>query len=510
MSVTPTQNTPNIQNQMTDEDKAKLEEFLPNYDFIKTREMTIKDFFNTLFVQFGLYRAAQRIPRLDGLAETQRKILWTAIKKNYKKKEKLDDVMADVRKVSNYHHGPASLADTMNNLIAPYKNNLPFFKPEGSFGSRNMRAAAATRYTQTRNTPYVSIMFPEEDIIATWGYRSADGAPAEPLTLYPILPLSIINGQVQTSIGFATKILPRDPMVILDLFMGILTGTTKQIPAHIPPIWPFYKGKIELTGPNSWESIGLVEKSKKGKKNIVKVLEVPFNWDNETMVKHFMDLKDAGVIDNFIDGSNDQVFEVEIYGDTLFALSEENIIKKLGLTSSITESFTYITSDNNFEVNCKSIASYINYFLKERLKVYEARRVYRLAKIMYEIRKITATINYINEVNAGRIEIRNKEEEEIIEQISKYAPEYLFEKMSKSFVYLNPKLLLNSSANVGYDYLFDFSVKNFTPKRLKYLGEQYTKLIKEYDETSKITAIQLWIEDLQELKKSMLKNGWNK
>lgn len=504
MSVTPTQN------QMSEEDRSKLEEFLPNYDFIKSRELTIKDFFNTLFVQFGHYRATQRIPRLDGLAETQRKILWTACKKKYKKKEKLDDVMSDVNKISNYHHGPASLAETLNNLIAPYKNNLPFFKPEGSFGSRNLRAAAATRYTKTRNNVYVELVFPEEDIIATWSYRSVDGKPAEPLTLYPILPIGVINGQVQTSVGFATKILPRDPMVILDLFLGILEGTINKIPAHIPPSWPFCKSPINLTGPNSWESLGVVEKVKRGKKNVILVKEVPFDWENNDVVTKFNALKEAGVIEDFKDGSNAEVFEIEIYASNLINLDEDKIVQKLGLVSNITESFTYITSDNNFEINCKSIASYINYFLKERLKVYEARKVYRLQKVLYDIKKITSTINYINEVNAGRIEIRNQDEEQLIAQIEKYPAEYNFHKLSKTFIYTKPELILDNFTNSGYDYLFDFSVRNFTPKRLKQLQEQYTGYINEYNKINSVTAINLWIEDLKNLKAALLKNGWNK
>ena len=76
-------------------------DYAPNYDFIKSRVISVKDFYGTLFVQFAKYRANQRIPRLDGLNETQRKILWTALNKSYSKKTKLIQVMADVNLISN-------------------------------------------------------------------------------------------------------------------------------------------------------------------------------------------------------------------------------------------------------------------------------------------------------------------------------------------------------------------------------------------------------------------------
>lgn len=194
-------------------------EFAPNYDFINTREITVKDYFGTMFVQFAKYRANQRIPRLDGLNETQRKILWTAMSKNYTKKNKLIQVMADVNLVSNYHHGQDSLATALNNLIAPYKNNMLVLRPDGSFGSRTVRKAAAYRYTETRVFGYLKKLFPTEDIVAMKAYRTIDGLPAEPLTLLPIIPMGIINGQSQAAVGFSTNLLPRDPLIIIDLLL---------------------------------------------------------------------------------------------------------------------------------------------------------------------------------------------------------------------------------------------------------------------------------------------------
>ena len=505
------------ENQDLENSKPKINvEFKPKYDFIDTREMNASDFFRTLYVQFAKYRADQRIPRLDGLAETQRKIIWTAINKNYTKKEKLIKVMSDVTALAKYHHGPASLEETLNNLIAPYKNNLPLFRPDGSFGARTVRSAAAYRYTETRNIPYLKKLFPLEDVAAMNAYRSVDGDPAEPLTLFPILPMGIINGQNQAAVGFSTTLLPRDPLVIIDLLIDLLTGKAKAIPAHIPPMWPSFYGDIELVGKNKWEVKGKVRKITKGKRKAIEIYEVPHSWSRETLIKKLTAFKDEGLIESWSEACKGDVFSAEVVAQKLFDLPEDIIVEKLGLIKIENERFVYIASEESqidaggkiiksskdkFELKCENIAMYINYFIKKRVAVYEQRKQYRLARKLWELQKLISTINYINEVNAGRIEIRNKSEKEIVEQLAKYPKEYQFVPIHERFVYGN-EMLINKP---NWNYLFDFKTRNFTPEAVVRLNNQYQTLYNDYMETGKITAAGLWLQDLIEFKDEYLK-----
>lgn len=505
------------QPQVQEENKPKISlEFLPNYDFITSREMTVADFYRTLFVQFAKYRADQRIPRLDGLAETQRKIIWTAINKNYTKKTKLIQVMSDVTSLAKYHHGPASLEETLNNLIAPYKNNLCILRPDGSFGARTVRSAAAHRYTETRNIPYLKKLFPLEDVAAMNAYRSVDGDPAEPLTLFPILPMGIINGQSQAAVGFSTNLLPRDTITIIDLLIDILTGKAKSIPAHIPPCWPSFYGDIELVGKNKWEIRGKVRKITKGKRKAIEIYEVPYSWSRETLIRKLTDHKESGLIDSWSEACKGDVFSAEIVSQKLFDLPEDTIIEKLGLIKNETERFVYIaseedvvddngkvikTSRDKFELKCENIAMYINYFIKKRVAVYEQRKQYRLARKLWELQRLISMINYINEVNAGRIEIRNKSESEIVEQLAKYPKEYQFVPIHERFVYGN-EMLMNKP---NWNYLFDFKTRNFTPEAVVRLNKNYQDLYNDYMETQKVTAASLWYQDLIEFKDEYIK-----
>ena len=491
-------------------------DYAPNYDFIKSRVITVKDFYGTLFVQFAKYRANQRIPRLDGLNETQRKILWTALNKSYSKKTKLIQVMADVNLISNYHHGQDSMAGTLNNIIASYKNNLCMLKPDGSFGSRSVKQAAAYRYTETRVYNYLKKLFPMEDIIATKAFRIVDGLPAEPLTLLPIIPLGIINGQSQAAVGFSTNLLPRDPIVIIDLFLDILTGKVTNLPGYIKPSYPMFTGEVKLIDKNHWELRGRVSKFKKGKKEIINIEEVPPSWTRKSIIKLFDKYKESGLIDNYTESCKGDSFNIEVIAPKLFNLPEDTIIDKLKLYETEKERFVYIASDegvdekgnpdgkikDRFEIECASIAQYLNYFIKKRIAIYEERKKYRMAKQLWEIQRLVAMVNYINEVNAGRIEIRNKEEEEVIEQLQKYSKDYNFIPMTEKFIWDPIELKLSRT---NYNYLFDFTTRNFTPKAINKLLEKISNLNKEFIDIQKETGAGLWYRDLLDFKEDYLK-----
>ena len=476
-------------------------EFKPNYSFVETREITITDWFKTFFVTFALYRARQRIPKIDGFAETQRKIVWNALVNNYINKEKSEDILSDVNKSSQYHHGIASKENVYNNLVAPYKNNLRLFKADGNFGFRYIQEAAAIRYTYSRNQKILKKIFHDEDIIATHSYRTTEGKPCEPETLYPILPIGVINGQNQIGVGFASTLLPRKVETILDLFIGILSGTVTNLPAYLPPEYPYYNGKVDLLDVNKWSLKGKVqvEVAKRGKK-IIRITEVPTNWDKYILIKKLEDFKDSGLIENYQNNSVKNTFNIEISSTKLENLSEDKILEKLELETSVTESFVYYTSDDKFQLECKNIAEYINYFITERIKVYEARKKYLSEKAYFEMQKIIAIINYITEINEGRIEIKKKSEEELIAILKTYPENYLFVPLPEKFNYIPDfaRSIVQQSGN--YDYLFNIPIKSLTPKRIEDLTKRYQALYSEYQNLLNTTTVKMWLDDLLDFK----------
>ena len=82
--------------------------------------------------------------------------------------------------------------------------------------------------------------------------------------------------------------------------------------------------------------------------------------------------------------------------------------------------------------------------------------------------------------------------------------------MTKSFQYIDPNIAKLMKINTSYDYLFDFSVRNFTPAKVQQLNAKYQNLYQEYVQLQNLNAAVLWLQDLEEFEKIMLKDGWNK
>ena len=211
-------------------------------------------------------------------------------------------------------------------------------------------------------------------------------------------------------------------------------------------------------------------------------------------------MKEAGVIDSYQNNSIKNTFDVDIISSKLDSLPEDKILEKLELETTVTESLVYYTSEDKFQLECKNIAEYINYFITERIKVYEARKKYLSEKAYFDMQKTIATINYINEINEGRIEVKKKTEEELITQLQQYPDNYLFKPLPDKFNYI-PDFARNIIQPTGtYDYLFDIPLKSLTPKKIEDLTKKYHTLYAEYQELLNTTTTKMWLDDLLDFK----------
>ena len=75
---------------------------------------------------------------MDGLKISQRKILFSAFKKNLAKEIKVAQFSGYVSEHSGYHHGEASLNGAIVGMAQDFvgSNNINLFLPNGQFGTR--------------------------------------------------------------------------------------------------------------------------------------------------------------------------------------------------------------------------------------------------------------------------------------------------------------------------------------------------------------------------------------
>ena len=124
-----------------DDRKTWLESY-NRKDYLDTSKTSVsyEDFITKEFKHFSKYDCDRSIPNLmDGLKTSQRKILYSAFKKNLTKEEiKVAQFSGYVSEHSGYHHGEASLNGAIVGLAQTFvgSNNINILEPRGQFGSR--------------------------------------------------------------------------------------------------------------------------------------------------------------------------------------------------------------------------------------------------------------------------------------------------------------------------------------------------------------------------------------
>ncbi len=219
------------------------------------KELPISQFLNFELVQHAVYNMERSIPSFaDGLKPSQRKIIfgafneWKAGTGTSTKQMKTNHLSSHVSKVSNYHHGEASLIDTINRMILDYPgtNNMKYFVPEGQFGTRNMAGddAGEARYTFTYPDWWFPYIFRKEDL-ALLKPIFEEGYEWEPQFYLTVIPLFMANGGLGIGTGSSTFIPDFNPvdicMGLKKLLSGISLGSELLIPWYRG-----FKGKIEL------------------------------------------------------------------------------------------------------------------------------------------------------------------------------------------------------------------------------------------------------------------------
>jgi DNA gyrase/topoisomerase IV subunit B len=104
-------------------------------------ELPISIFIDHEFIDYSIENIIRSIPEaMDGLKESQRKVMFAALKtlggKKNKKKYKVAQIANHAAKITNYKHGESCLSDTVVQMTYNFvgSNNCPYFFPVGQFG----------------------------------------------------------------------------------------------------------------------------------------------------------------------------------------------------------------------------------------------------------------------------------------------------------------------------------------------------------------------------------------
>ena len=118
--------------------------WLKDYDRNSTLDynskyVSINDFVRKDLVHFSNSDNKRSIPNvIDGFKTSQRKVFFSALKRNLTKEIRVAQFAGYVSEHAAYHHGEASLQGTIVKMAQDYigSNNINLLQPNGQFGTR--------------------------------------------------------------------------------------------------------------------------------------------------------------------------------------------------------------------------------------------------------------------------------------------------------------------------------------------------------------------------------------
>jgi DNA topoisomerase-2 len=446
----------------------------------KINEKTISDFLSQEYKDFALYTIESRAigSCIDGFKPVQRKIIFICNdiwRTGNEKPLKVFQLAGSVASQAYYHHGSSSLESAIINMAQSFKNNMSLLEEHGQFGSIRCTTAGAPRYIGTKLNNNFRLLYKDFELL---DYKQEEGVGIEPEYFLPIIPTILINGSSGIAVGFASNILNRNPIDIINACEQLLKG--KKI-VDVSPHSNFFNGTYTQDKDNHkrWFIRGIV---KIVNTSTARIDELPPSMTYEKYEAVLDGLVDDKVIVSYDDNCKDSVnYLIKFNRETLAQLDEEKLIKLLKLEETSTEIFTTLDEFGELKIfeNSKEI---IEYFVNFRLTFYVKRKEFILDKLNRELKILSNKGKFIKAILDGKLEIKNRSKEDIIKDIENLG----LEKVDDSF-----------------DYLLRMPLWSLTKELFEKLKGDYKDKKTEIEEFSKIEPKKMYIDDLSDLKKKM-------
>ncbi len=435
---------------------------------------SVSKFLNEEVVDFASYSTLRAIAScIDGLKNSHRKVVHY-MQNNGQKEKKLFNLSGEIMTSTEYLHG--DISGSIITLAQDYigTNNIPLLSREGNFGSRFTPEASAVRYIYTQNESYFGDIFKKDDnSILVEQYF--EGSKIEPRFFVPTIPLLLVNGSEGIATGFAQKILPRDPKILIKYIKNKLEG--KKVP-ELMPYYKGFKGTIKKTGElNQYEIIGSL---KIKNATTIEIDEIPVGYNLKSYTKVLDALEDNKTIRSYKDKSEDDIFNFEVKVDSGFTKQDERkILDKLKLIKKVTENFTVI-DENNRVKSYTSTDEIMEHYIRIKLDYVGLRRGHLISELMKDIKLDASKYYFIKGIVEEEIIVNKTKKENIIKQLEKI------------------KNIIEFEGN--YDYLLRMPIYSLTEEKMKDLLEKIKDQKRELEKIKSTSIESIWIEDIKNLK----------
>lgn len=370
--------------------KEWLGNFIPGtYLDHSAKTISYGDFVNKELILFSMADNIRSIPSMiDGLKPGQRKVLYACFKRNVVKDEKVVELAGYVSGLTAYHHGEASLQQTIIGLAQDFvgSNNINVLEPSGNFGSRLAGGsdAASPRYTFTRLSPFARSIFSSLDD-PNLNHQFEDGKQIEPEIYAPVLPMVLINGADGIGTGWSTSIPNYHPLEVVKNLrrrMGRLEeGDDEEKPFEtMTPWFRGWKGTPEAAGPDRYKFNGIAYQNEQNANEVV-ITELPIRvWtddfkarlekiisgvDGPTWIKDYKEFNDHKTVH----------FEIQVDEKHMAKVLEEGLLERFKLTKQVATS-NLVAFDTNGRIRkYEKVEDILEEYYVYRLEMYLKRKV---------------------------------------------------------------------------------------------------------------------------------------
>lgn len=441
----------------------------------------VEDFFDNEYRGYAIYTIENRaIPSaVDGFKPSQRKIAYAANrlwKTGNEKPMKVFQLGGQAAAISFFHHG--SLDGTIIGMTQEFKNSMPIFQGIGQFGSLRSPEAGAPRYIGVRFNENFRLLYKDFELVTP---KFEEGEEIEPQFFLPIIPTVLLNGGSGIAVGFATNILNRHPLDLIDACLLALDG--KEVPVLRPWIQGFY-GDIELVEGTvkSWAFRGKWEVKNT---STVEITEIPPSFTYEKYEAHLDALVEKGILSSYDDHSSDRVHYLLKFPRAVLAewIKRDRLGDLLKMREGEGENLTTLDESGSLRV-FERAEDIVRYFVDFRLGYYERRKSRLLSELTKEINALDNRAKFVAAVIAGRIVVANEKKPDLVKAIEREG----IEKQDGS-----------------YDYLLNMAIYTLTAEKYAELQKKLDQKQKEREKVEKTKPSDFYRQDLKELRSQVEK-----
>jgi DNA topoisomerase-2 len=448
--------------------------------------LPVSSFIDNELIRFSIYSLTRAIPSIyDGFKVSQRKVVFATLKKNPTKLIKIAQLSGFTIENTAYNHGEKSIEDTIAHMGAKFvgSNNVPLLKGDGNFGTRLKGGAdkGQSRYLHVSLKPVTKKIFrPEDNRILT--YLDEDGMSIEPDKYLPVIPFVLVNGVKGIATAFSTVVPAHNP---LDVINSVRRWIKKEEPEMIYPWYNRFTGTTRFDEKKNrvvFEgTMGEPERVNSSEQR-VHITELPVGMWTETFKEHLTKMIQEGKIKGYKRGSGDPVKVINFY--VHFRSNQEMNItpKKLGLIKGVCLNNMVLLDKVGVPHKYDSVQEIIDTFCEIRLPYYTERKRVLLEELNLEYQEKINKARYINEINAGAIQLMGIPEQELIRQL-----------VAMEFWVKDGK----------FDYLLDMSNRSLTSERALKLQKAADECRLKIKAVKKKNEREMWLDDLDDLEKSL-------